>query len=172
MSLQRTYSINPDVGFRGQIAEPNSPHRIEAGRINIPAAATRQDPHPGDSVFYNTGDNAWQVPDNAANMLVVSGILTYRADAVQNVNSELIIADGDQIFVVTMGVVWVVYGDAAERGQQVTMEVGTGAAAFQYTVETRVTAVADLFTHPMECYSGLAANNQVGKVAIGYGRAI
>ena len=59
-----------------------------------------------------TGDNAWQVPDNAANMLVASGILTYRADAVQNVNSELIIADGDQIFVVTMGVVWVVYGDA------------------------------------------------------------
>ena len=33
----------------------------------------------------------------------------------------------------------------SERGQQVT-EVGTGADAFQYTVETRATAVADLFT--------------------------
>ena len=54
MSLQRTYQINPDVGFPGQIAEPNSPHRIEAGRINIDLPP----PHvpilrPGDSVFYN-----------------------------------------------------------------------------------------------------------------------
>ena len=62
MSLQRTYQINPEVGFPGQIAEPNSPHRIEVGYLHVDTGAARANPRPGDSVFYNDGQDAWQVP--------------------------------------------------------------------------------------------------------------
>ena len=172
MVIQRSYSINPPVGFPGQIAEPNSPMRIERGRLNIPSGATRQQVRPGDAVFYNTSDNAWQVPDNNANQLVVGGILTYPADLVANADSFVIFASGAEIEVVTMGVVWVTYGGAVERNGQVHMAVGTGNDAFQYVSVTRVTAVADMYTHPMECYEILSADNTIGKVAIGYGRAV
>ena len=172
MVIQRSYSINPDRGYPGMIAEPNSPMRIERGVLNIPAAATRQLVRPGDSVFYNSGDNAWQVADNNPNQLVVAGILTYPADTVANADSELILASGAEVEVVTMGVVWVYFGGAVERNEQVHMAVGTGNDAFQYVGVTRVTATADMYTHPIECYEFLSADNTIGKVAIGYGRAI
>ena len=153
-------------------AEPNSPHRVERGVINIPTGATRQSPRPGDSVFYNSGDNAWQVADNSTNQLVVSGILSYRQDDVANDASEIVIADGAEIEVITMGVVWVVAGAALERGDQLVMAVGSGNDANQYITVTRVTAVTEIYTHPIECYSISAVDNGLFKAAIGYGRAI
>ena len=63
-SVQQSYSINPDVGFAGQIAEPNSPMRIEQGILHVPAAGTT--PRPGYAVYYDTGNNAWALPTNAA----------------------------------------------------------------------------------------------------------
>ena len=172
MAVQETFSINPEIGFIGTIAEPNSPTRIERGLLNIPAAATRQLVRPGDAVFYNTGDNAWQVPDNAANSLVAAGILTYRADTVASATSDLYLGSGDEIEVVTMGVVWVTYGAVVERNGQVRMQTGTGGDAFQWISVTRATAVSDMYTNPMQCYSLLTADNAIGKVAIGYGRAL
>ena len=172
MPVQITYQINPEVGFPGMLAEPNSPHRVERGVLNIVASQARLTPRPGDAVFYNTGDNAWQVPDNAANRLAAEGILSYRQDDVGDADSEIILTDGAEIEVITMGVVWVVAGAALERGNQVSMQVGTGNDAFQYIGVTRATDVASIYAHPITCYSISAADNGLFKAAIGYGRAI
>ena len=50
-TVQQSYSINPDVGYPGQIAEPNSPKRIEAGVMRVPAAGDT--PRPGYAVYYD-----------------------------------------------------------------------------------------------------------------------
>ena len=169
MVIQRSYSINPPVGFPGTIAEPNSPTRVERGRINIPSGAARQDPRPGDSVFYNAGDNAWQVPDNAGNSRAVGGILTYPADTVANASSIVVFADGDEVEVVTMGVVWVIAGGALERDDNMVMQIADN----KYDAEARVTAVTDMHSKPIEFYgTGVAADNDIVKAAIGYGRVI
>ena len=123
-------------------------------------------------MFYNPSDNAWQVPDNVTNQLAVAGILSYPADTVANAASIVIIVDGAEIEVITMGVAWVTFGGVAERNSQVVMQVGTGNDAFQYTAQARVTATASMYTHPIECYDSVTADNNIGKVAIGYGRAI
>ena len=169
MSLQRTYQINPEVGFPGQIAEPNSPHRIEVGYLHVDTGAARANPRPGDSVFYNDGQDAWQVPITGPDQLAVGGILTYRADAVQNVNSVLEFSDNDQIFVVTMGVVWVIAGGGSERGNILTMQVDD----WKYNNTARVTAITDMHEMPIENFHLTAVvDNQIFKAAIGYGRAI
>ena len=123
-------------------------------------------------MFYNTADNAWQVPDNIGNRLAARGILSYRQDQVANPDSEVVYASGDEIEVITMGVVWAIAGAALERGNQVSMAVGSGTDAFQWIGVTRVTAITDMYSSPMECYSVAAADNQIFKVAVGYGRAI
>ena len=168
MSLQRTYEINPERGFPGQIAEPNSPHRIEAGVLYVPGGATRANPRPGDAVYYNTANDGWNVPSNAADQLQVGGILTYRADAVQSVSSILQFSDGDQIFVVTMGVVWVIAGGTCDRGDIMVMQTDD----WKYNATSRVTTVAEIYEHPMEKMDRDSADNDIFKVAVGYGRAI
>ena len=110
VSVQQNYRINPSDGFPGVIAEPNSPHRIEAGILNVPTGATRANPRPGDSLRYNTTNNGWEVPSDADGQLVVGGILTYRQDGMATSTSVVQFDDGDEIFIVTMGVVWVIGG--------------------------------------------------------------
>jgi hypothetical protein len=169
MSLQRTYDINPERGFPGQLAEPNSAHRIVEGTLTVPTGATRANPRPGDAVYYLASANAWQVPVNAGDQLAVGGILTYRADAVQNVSSILQFSDGDQIFIVTMGVVWLIAGGASNNGDIMVMQIDD----WKYDSTARVTAIADMYEKPIEQYANMdTVDNQIFKGAIGYGRAI
>ena len=51
-TIQTTYSINPPVGFKGTIAEPNAPTLIEVGSLHVPTTAT-DNPMPGDAVYWN-----------------------------------------------------------------------------------------------------------------------
>ena len=167
MTLQSSYTINPAVGFPGQIAEPNSPHRVEAGSMRVPAAGDT--PRPGYAVYYDTTNNAWALPSNAATSLRASGILTYRADVVANSSQQVTFADGDEIFVVTMGILWLVAGGATERHQQLHWD----RSDFKWNTLTRVTAVADMYTNPVECVNRQAvADEGLFKAAIGYGRTI
>ena len=169
MSVQQSYSINPPVGFPGQIAEPNSPTRVERGTLQVPASATRANPRPGDHLYYNNTQNAWQVPTSAATQLQVGGILGYRADDVAASNDFVQYSDGDEVEVITMGVVWVVAGGASERGDIVVMQTDD----WQYDAVTRVTAVTDIQEMPTVNYQrGAVASGDIFKVAIGYGRAI
>ena len=168
MVIQNSYSINPPVGFPGTIAEPNSPTRIEIGTLYVPSGATRANPRPGDAVYYNTANDGWNVPSNAADQLQVGGILTYPADSVANSASILEFSDGDQVEVITMGVVWVIAGGACDRGDIMVMQTDD----WKYNATARVTTVAGIYEHPMEKMDRDSADNDIFKVAVGYGRAI
>ena len=168
-TVQQSYSINPDIGYPGQIAEPNSPTRIEVGVLHVDSAATRANPRPGDAVFYNNGENAWQVPITAADQLAVGGILTYRADTVAATNNFLQFSDGAEIFVCTVGVVWVIAGGASERGDNLVMQTDD----WKWDVAARVTTVAAMHEMPIQNVSRTAVvDTGLVKAAIGYGRAI
>ena len=169
MVIQRSYSINPDRGFPGQIAEPNSPMRIEAGVMHIESGAVRTNPRPGDSVFYNNGQDGWQVPITAGDQLAVTGIIGYPADTVANSDSIVQFSDGDEIEVITMGVVWVIAGGGSERGDILVMQTDD----WKYNNAARVSATADMHEMPIQMFSrDPATDNNLVKVAIGYGRAI
>ena len=38
--VQTQYSINPEVGFVGDIARPNEPFALDSGILSVPAGAT------------------------------------------------------------------------------------------------------------------------------------
>ena len=169
MVVQNNYSINPPVGFPGQIAEPNSPKRIERGVLHIESSATRTNPRPGDALFYNNAQNGWQVPITAADMLAVGAILSYPADTVANVASIVQFSDNDEIEIITMGVVWVIAGGASERGDLLAMQVDD----WKYDETNRVTGITALHEVPIQNYDNTpAVNNAIIKAAIGYGRVI
>ena len=168
--IQQNYAINPDVGFNGGLAEPNSPHRIEAGRLHVPAGATRANPRPGDALYYDTGQNAWAVPTDAAQSRIASGILTYRADTVQTADSFVQFSDNDEIFVATMGVYWLVAGGAVERDQLVSWD---RASPFDWNVAARAADHASIANVPVFSVNRDAvAASALFKAAIGYGRVI
>ena len=168
MTVQQTYTINPPVGFAGTIAEPNAPTRTERGILRVPAAATRANPRPGDSLFWNTAQNAWEVPDTAAEQILVEGILTYRTDTVQSASSILQFSNGDEIEIVTMGVVWVQAGGNVERGNQLQMQTDD----WKYDSHARVTGIANVRILPIVCYSASGADTHIVKAGIGFGRVI
>ena len=167
-TVQQSYSINPDIGFPGQIAEPNSPMRIQEGRLFVATGDSRQNPRPGDAVYWDNSNDAWRVANAAANQLRISGILTYRADIVASATNFAQYSSGDQIFVVTMGVVWVTAGGTVEQGNQLEFQTDD----YKYDSLARVTAIANIVTKPIECFSVSGADNGVIRAAIGYGRVI
>ena len=171
MVIQRSYSINPPIGFPGQIAEPNSPMRVEAGRLFIAAADDRATggARPGDAVFYDNANNGWRVAHNAATQVNIEGILSYPADTVANSDSIVAFQSGAEIEVVTMGVVWVIAGTASERGDQLVMAFDD----FKFDSQTRVTAIANMHIVPIQNYNRTpAVDDAIIKAAIGYGRVI
>ena len=168
MTIQGNYSINPEVGFAGFIAEPNAPTYIKQGRLHIATGDGRQNPRPGDAVRWDSTNNAWRVPHNAATELLVSGVLTYRQDDVARADSRLLFADGDQVFVMLMGVIWVVAGGGVEQDDQIAYQNGDS----KYNSVTRVTAIASLYQKPFVCYSASGVDNAIVKAAIGFGRVI
>lgn len=172
--IQTTYAINPGRGFVGSIAEPNSPMRIESGVLELAsgdprASATPAGARPGDAVYYDNSANAWRVAHTAATLLLVEGILTFPSDTVANEDSFVVYADGAQVEVATMGVLWVTAGGASERGDILEMQTDD----WKYDNEARETAIAQLVQVPIVNYSTVAATDgDIIKAAIGYGRVI
>ena len=167
--VQQSYDVNPDLGFAGALAEPNSPHRVEAGYLNVPTGATRL-PRPGDALFYDTATNSWAIPTDAGESLLVAGILSYRADTVQNASSILEFSDNSEIEVATMGVWWAVGGSAMEYGSICSWDRGD----FRFDADARVTGIAAIVPWPMVCMQrgGVAANGDLFKLGLGLGRVI
>lgn len=167
--FQTSYEINPDIGFAGKLAEPNSPHRVEAGILHVPSGATRM-PRPGDVLYYDTTENQWAIPTSAAQSLLVGGILSYRADTVANAASILEFADEAEIEVATMGFWWAVAGSAMEYDAICSWD----RSDFKYDTDARVTAVASIVPYPMVCKQrgGVSADGDLFKLALGIGRVI
>ena len=167
--FQTGYDINPDIGFAGSIAEPNSPHRVEAGTLYVPSSATRI-PRPGDALYYDTTQDQWAIPTSAAQSLLVAGILSYRADTVQNASSILEFIDEAEIEVATMGVWWAVAGSAMEYDAICSWD----RTDFRFDTDARVTAIASIVPYPMVCKQrgGVTANGDLFKLGLGLGRVI
>ena len=170
MVVQRSYSINPPVGFPGTIAEPNSPTRVERGVLHIGASDGRDTggARPGDALFWDTTNDAWRVAHDGGSVRSVAGFLSYPADTVANASSIVTFASGAEIEIVTMGVVWVVAGGNVERHNFLEFQQGD----YKYDNLARQTAIANLHTNPIECYSTSGSDGDIIKAAIGYGRVI
>ena len=167
--VQSAYAVNPDTGFPGSLAEPGSPHRVEAGTLHVPSGATRN-PRPGDALYYDTTENKFAIPTDAAQSLLVCGILSYRADTVQNAQSILEFLDDAEIEVATMGVWWATAGSAMEYGTICSWD----RSDFQYDADARVTAIAEIVPCPMVCLQrgGVSADGDIFKLGLGMGRVI
>ena len=169
MTIQGNYSINPEVGFVGMISDPNAPTYIQEGQLHLATGDNRSaGARPGDAVGWDSTNDAWRVAHTAATRILVSGILTYRQDDVASSNDQTRFHDGDQIFVVRMGIVWVTAGGAVEQDDQIEFQIDD----FKYDLQARVTAIANMAAHPIVCYSRSGVNNAIVKAAIGYGRVI
>ena len=104
-------------------------------------------PRPGDALYYDTATDSWAIPTDAGESLLVAGILSYRADTVQNASSILEFADNAEIEVATMGVWWVVGGSAMEYGSICSWDRGD----FRFDADARVTGIAAIVPWPMVC---------------------
>lgn len=139
--VQGTYEVNPDVGFPGAIARPYEPHALDSGLIHVPTGATRR-PRPGDAVVYDQTEDAYKLPTSDAESLEVAGILSYRADTVQDASQVTEFADGDEVEVAVLGTWWVRAGSAVEYGDRLAWD----RADFKWDpqADPAASAIADL----------------------------
>ena len=170
MPIQSSYEINPDVGFKGRLAEPNSPHRLDNGVLQLAAAATYS-PEPGDFLIYDKANNAFALPADQAGVKNGLAILSYRQDTVQTGKDRdtVTFGDGDEIEVVTLGVVWLEAGGAVEYGDQLAWPFDDR----KWDALARVATVAAMHQVPVFSVNREAvADGDLFKAAIGYGRAL
>ncbi len=112
MAVQTTYQVNPDIGYPGEVAQPNFPHAFDSGVAHVASGiASGRELRPGDGLQYNRAEDGWQY---CTDPKLLSGILVYRQDRVQKEDSTLTFADGDEIEVCVFGSVWVRVGAAAK----------------------------------------------------------
>lgn len=161
--VQRTYAINPDAGFIGDLAEPNSPHRIEVGELYLASGTLR----PGAMLTYDSTNNGWTVTQSVANAL---GFLTYRADRVQSAESILQFSNGDEIEIATMGVYWALSGAAMNYGALLTYT--SSSRDWDPVTADPPTTVAAIPRLPMTCAQrgGVSGAAEIFKLAVGMGR--
>ena len=164
--VQTQYSINPEVGFVGDIARPNEPFALDSGILSHGTTAALS--VPGAGVFWDTSTNTFQVPETAANRLIICGILHYRKDDVQDADDEVVFADGDFVQVCIMGTIWVTAGAAVEYSQILEFQ-----ADGRWDGLSRVSAVASVKGLPIVSASRFtAADTNIIEARIGYGRVL
>ena len=168
MAIQASYAINPEPGFPGAIAEPNSPHRLEAGYLVTGGARTN--PRPGDGLFYDTSANGWRTPNSSSESVRLTGVLSYRADHVATADSFVQFAAGDEIQVITMGVFWAPVTSDTDYNSQLMWDRGS---PHRWNSQGRVTSVNSM--HEVQIYAlnrFPASAGDIIKMAMGYGKAI
>ena len=167
MVIQRVYEINPEVGFVGDLARPSEPHSLESGLLHVPTGAARN-PRPGDAVYYDTTANGFAVPTDAAERLLVVGILHYRRDAVA-AGSVISFADDTEVEIGVFGTFWVEAGAAAEYGQILQWQLDDQ----KWDPLARVADIASMAQTPIVCVSRSAgADGDIIQARIGFGRVI
>ena len=168
MAVQASYALNPAPGFLGAIAEPNSPHRLEAGILVT--GGGRTNPHPGDAMFYDISSNGWRTPDTAAESVRFTGILSYRADQVADANSFVEFTAGDEIQVITMGAFWLVVNAVVEYGSQLQWD---RSSPYEWQSRARVTSLGSMHAQPVTARNRFASvADEIIKADIGFGRII
>ena len=191
MVIQRTYEINPEVGFVGDLARPSEPHALESGILHVPTSATRT-PRPGDALYYDETENKFAIPTTAAQVRATIGILHYRRDAVVDEGDVVEFMDDTEIEVAVFGTFWVKAGSAMEYGQRIDWATddylwdpvtvpsaitALAAAPTMANVNTALTeigaAIASLGRLPIVCVNRHpVAANGIAQARIGYGRIL
>jgi hypothetical protein len=168
MTVQTTYDVNPGRGFPGGLAEPSAPHFIDSGVLHVPTGQAHI-PTAGDAVYWNTTENAFATPVDAASSVRATGILTFRKDIVQTQAGATEFVDGAEIEVALFGCFWVVAGTAVEWGDTLTWDRGD----FKWNAFARVTTISTMHIRPVEMASRMAGvDNSLVKARIGYGRVL
>ena len=183
-TVQTNYQINPNVGFAGDIAQPNFPHAFDSGVAQVPSNGRK--PRPGDALYYDRANSGWAVPSSAAQVQLISGICTYRKDVVQTTAQVTEFDDGDEIEVGVFGSFWVIADAALEYGDRLTFDTTnfkwernttstTGLGSTATSASTNKTAIDNIIAAigrvPITCASRRSvAANGVAIARIGYGR--
>ena len=169
--VQSDYEINPELGFAGAHRGAEQPASRRGGHLCTCRPAATRTPRPGDALYYDTTEDQWAIPTSRRRSRCSrAGILSYRADTVQNASSILEFADEAEIEVATMGVWWAVAGSAMEYDAIVAWD----RADFQWDTRARQTDIAELALYPMVCKQrgGVATAGDLFKLALGMGRVI
>ena len=165
--VQTQYSINPEVGFVGDIARPNEPFALDSGLLSV-AGAVITEPTPGMGVYWETSTDRFRVADSAATRLLICGILHYRKDDVQDADDNVVFADGDFVEVCVMGTIWVTAGASAEYNQILEFE-----ADGRWDGIARQTAIASIKGKPVVSASRFSAvDTNIIEARIGYGNVL
>lgn len=164
---QTEYSINPEVGYVGDISRPNEAFTIDTGRLYIATGAAVESV-PGAAVFWNIAQNAYEVADSSADLLRVTGILHYRKDDVQDASDDVVFIDGQFVEVCVLGSIWVTAGAGVEYDQIISFQTDG-----KWDGVARVSGIADIVSKPVVSVSRFtAADNSMIEARIGYGRVI
>ena len=175
MAVQTTTNTYPGVGLPGEIARPNEPIRIERKPIYVVSGGRK--PRPGDGVFWNGTQDAFQYPTTAAQELLVTGIVHFEQNAVQghlasvpsgaDTDTFIEYDDGEIAPIITMGTVYMRAGAACEFGDLLRIQ----RADFKWDPDNP-TSYAELFKRPVECVSASGADGDLIEANIGGGRVI
>ena len=175
--IQIDFRRHQQPGWPGSNARPNQPYAFDTGVLNIPASGNK--PRPGEPVYYNATNNAFQLPASAANQLVAVGLIVYDSGVVQatlaapgtSMNSDAFIEynDGDIVKVAVMGTFFLLVGAAVEYGNLLTYN----RTDRDWDVLTKPAAFANLVDVPVTCVSrSPVASGGIAEARIGYGRVL
>ena len=136
MAIQGRYDRHQPPGFHGMIARANEACAIDTGQAQVPSAGANRGIRPGDVVYYDSGNNGFALPTNAAQLLLPAGIVLHDQGVVASnltsvpsgANSDTFIQydDGDFIKVASMGVVWAIVGSNVEYDDLVNWNLADG----------------------------------------------
>lgn len=127
---QLNYDRDPAIGKPGMIARPDLPTWVEVGTTQIDS--NERKPRPGDGVIRDNTAHGFKIPGTGEFTDIV-GVVAHRDQSVATVNTSTTEAvqydDGDLIYVITFGVVYVRVstgsGETISFGDRVTWDAPT-----------------------------------------------
>ena len=127
MPFQTAYTRYSPRGYIGDLARPEEPHAFDIGPCYV--ASSGRSPRPGDSIYWNTTQNAFEVPNSEATREMVIGVVSYDPGTVPKTDSSgdpyVEYDNGDIIKVLVMGTVWLEAGSAIERFSPIHQHVAS-----------------------------------------------
>lgn len=112
MAIQTNYDRDPAIGKPGMIARETPPPHIVVGVTQVDSSERL--PRPGDAVIRDnaSGVDAYKVPGSSAEQLNIVGIVAHRQQEIPTTNvagtsTAVQYADGEPIYVITFGLVYV-----------------------------------------------------------------
>lgn len=125
--IQNTYSYHQQIGQVGEIARPSAPFDIDRGVAGVEL-------RPGESVYYDAGNNNWIKSVSAATRKLATHVVSFNKNAYNtaigapsaNNLTEVVYAIGDMMPLIEFGSVFVVAGETVESQDSAIYNESTG----------------------------------------------